>query len=82
MVSISELCCIVESGFFPLSCDCTVNTDGSLRIKVFDSASGRIDLLISGVSPEQLTSIRDISNLIDELRTEIRAGRRAFASGL
>jgi hypothetical protein len=35
--------------------------------------------LITGVSPERLTSVRDISNLIGELRIEMRAGRRAFA---
>lgn len=79
MVSVSELCRIVESGFQPLSCACTVNPDGSLRIKVFERATGRIDLLITGVSPAQLTSVRAISNLIGELRTEMRAGRRAFA---
>lgn len=79
MVSVSELCRIVESGFQPLSCACTVNPDGSLRIKVFERATGRIDLLLTGVSPAQLTSVRAISNLIGELRTEMRAGRRAFA---
>ncbi|MDB5995323.1 MAG: hypothetical protein JWP42_2459 [Pseudomonas sp.] len=79
MVSVSELCRIVESGFQPLSCACTLNPDGSLRIKVFERATGRIDLLITGVSPAQLTSVRAISNLIGELRTEMRAGRRAFA---
>lgn len=79
MVSVPELCRIVESGFQPLSCACTVNPDGSLRIKVFERSTGRIDLLITGVSPAQLTSVRAISNLIGKLRTEMRAGRRAFA---
>lgn len=79
MVSIPELCGILQSGFRPLSCDCSVNPDGSLRIKVFDPATGRIDLLLPYVSPSRLTTIRDISNLIGELRTEMRAGRRAFA---
>lgn len=82
MVSVPELCRIMASGFQPLACDCTVNPDGSLRIKVYEPATGRIDLLITGVSPVQLTSVREISNLIGELRTEMRAGRRAFASGL
>ena len=77
MVSVPELCRIVESGFQPLSCACTVNPDGTLRIKVYEPATGRIDLLITGVSPERLTSVRDISNLIGELRIEMRAGRRA-----
>ncbi|MGY3303140.1 hypothetical protein ACVK1X_002428 [Pseudomonas sp. PvR086] len=79
MVPIEQLCQIVESGFKPLSCECTVNQNETLRIKVFDQSSGRIELLITGVSPDKLISIRDISNLIGELRTEMRAGRRAFA---
>lgn len=79
MVPFSELCRIMESGFQPLCCTCILNDDGSLRIKVYEAATGRIDLLITGVSLEQLTSIRDVSNLIGELRTEMRAGRRAFA---
>jgi hypothetical protein len=56
-----------------------VNPDGTLRIKVYEPAAGRIDLLITGVSPERLTTVRDVSNLIGELRIEMRAGRRAFA---
>jgi hypothetical protein len=35
--------------------------------------------MISGVSTEQLTSVRAISDFIGELRTEMSAGRRAFA---
>lgn len=79
MVPVQELCRIVESGFHPLSCNCTLNSNGTLLIKVYEAATGRIDLLLPCVSPEQLTSIRDISNLIGELRTEMNAGRRAFA---
>ncbi|EJM06790.1 Protein of unknown function (DUF1652) [Pseudomonas sp. GM102] len=79
MVPVPQLCSIVESGFKPLSCECTVNRDETLRIKVFDCTTGRIELLITGVSPDELTSVRDISNLIGELRAEMRAGRRAFA---
>ncbi|MGV8919349.1 MAG: DUF1652 domain-containing protein [Pseudomonas sp.] len=79
MVPISVLCSIVESGFQPLSCDCTVSPSGLLDIKVFDAATGRINLLINGVSPAGLTSIRAISDLVGELRTEMSAGRRAFA---
>jgi hypothetical protein len=79
MVSVPELCRIVGSGFQPLSCACTVNPDGTLRIKVYEPATGQIHLLITRVSPARLTTVRDISELIGELRTEMRAGRRAFA---
>ncbi len=80
MISIVEFNRIMASGFLPLSCDCTLNSDGSLRIRVFEPVSGRVDLLLTCVSPEGLDSIRSISNLIGELRTELKAGRRGFAA--
>gem|GEM_PF-237408 len=81
MISIAEFRHIMESGFLPLACDCSLNSDGSLRINIFDPASGRVDLLLPRVSPQGLDSIRSISNLIGELRTEIKAGRRGVCSG-
>jgi hypothetical protein len=78
MVPISVLCNIVESGFAPLACECT-EKGGLLRIEIYEPASGRVELLLSGVSTEHLTSVRAISEFIGELRTEMSAGRRAFA---
>ena len=80
MIAINELTKIMASGFLPLACDCSLNSDGSLRISVFEPASGRVDLLLTRVSPQGLDSIRSISNLIGELRAEIKAGRRGFAA--
>ncbi|PPA01017.1 hypothetical protein C4E44_26850 [Pseudomonas sp. MWU12-2312b] len=78
MVPISVLCNIVESGFVPLACECTEN-GGLLRIEIYEPASGRVELLLNGVSTKDLTSVRAISEFIGELRTEMKAGRRAFA---
>ncbi|KQN50307.1 hypothetical protein ASE98_24070 [Pseudomonas sp. Leaf48] len=78
MIPISVLCSIVESGFQPLSCERT-ESHGLLRIEVFDAVTGRVELLLDGVSIEQLTSVRAISDFVGELRTEMSAGRRAFA---
>jgi hypothetical protein len=78
MVPISVLCNIVESGFEPLACECT-ESGGLLRIEVFEPASGHVRLMIAGVSTEELTSVRAISDFIGELRAEMSAGRRAFA---
>ncbi|NWA41088.1 DUF1652 domain-containing protein [Pseudomonas reactans] len=71
MMSMLELRNIIERGFLPLSCDCTVNPDGSLMIKVFEPSSGRVDLLVTAVSTDGLTSSRAITNLIGELRSEM-----------
>ncbi|POF38786.1 hypothetical protein B0D71_29005 [Pseudomonas laurylsulfativorans] len=78
MVPISVLCNIVESGFEPMSCECTESL-GLLRIEVYEPVTGRVELLISGVSTAELTSVRAISDFVGELRTEMKAGRRAFA---
>jgi len=78
MVPVSVLCNIVESGFEPLSCECTESL-GMLRIEVCDPVTGRVELLISGVSTAELTSVRAISDFVGELRTEMKSGRRAFS---
>ena len=73
MLSTLELRHIIECGFQPFACTCSVNPDGSLMIKVFDSASGRVDLLVTAVTTSELTSSRAIANLIGELRAEMAA---------
>jgi hypothetical protein len=73
MISTLELRHLIEGGFLPLSCTCSVNPDGSLVIKVFDSVSGRVDLLVTAVATSELTSSRAIANLIGELRSEMAA---------
>jgi hypothetical protein len=79
MISILELRHIIECGFLPLSCSCTVNPDGSLTIKVFEPASGCVELLVTGVSSQNLTTSRAIANLISELRAEMTARKSEFA---
>ncbi|MCX2899316.1 DUF1652 domain-containing protein [Pseudomonas mandelii] len=78
MMPISVLSSIVESGFKPLSCECTESL-GLLENTIFDPGTRQIVLFIRNVSAADLTSIRSINNLIAELRREINAGRRAFA---
>ncbi|MFY0727326.1 DUF1652 domain-containing protein [Pseudomonas sp. NFX15] len=71
MISILELRSIIERGFLPLSCTCTANPDGSLMIRVFDPSSGKVELLVTAVTTEKLTSSQAIANLIGELRSEM-----------
>ncbi len=77
MLAERELCQIIESGFLPLSCTCTVNGNGALMIKIFDPVSGRVDLQLNGVAASSFTSVRSVANFIGELR-----GRRAFAGAI
>jgi hypothetical protein len=78
MISILELRHIIECGFLPLSCHCTSNPDGSLMIKVFEPSSGHVELLVTGVRTESLTSSRAIAELIGELRGEMSSVKREF----
>jgi hypothetical protein len=78
MTSVFELRHIIEDGFLPLSCSCSVNPDESLMIKVFEPSSGQVELLVTGVSTANLTSSRAIANLIGELRTEMAATKASF----
>ncbi|PMU11319.1 Protein of unknown function [Pseudomonas frederiksbergensis] len=73
MISRLELRHIIECGFLPLSCTCTANPDGSLMIKVIDPSTGHVELLVTGVRTETLTSSRAIAELISELRGEMLA---------
>ena len=80
MISALELRHIIECGFLPLSCSCTLNVDGSLMIKVTEPSSGSVELLVTGVSTTPLTSSGAISNLIGELRSEMAARNTSFES--
>ncbi|KJK05392.1 MULTISPECIES: DUF1652 domain-containing protein [Pseudomonas] len=83
MLSTLELRNIIESSFLPTRCQCTLAADRSLTVKVFDRSCQRVDLLVTGISAEQLTSSRAISNLIVGLRNDLadqrqrRAGQRS-----
>jgi len=79
MISALELRHIIECGFLPLSCHCTLNPDGSLMIKVFEPTSGRVDLLVTSVTTSGLNSSRAIANLIGELRSEMTERSVSFS---
>jgi hypothetical protein len=79
MITMLELRHAIECGFLPFSCSCTANPDGSLMIEVFDPSSGQVQLLVTAVTTEKLTSSRAIAKLIGELRTEMAFRRTNFA---
>ncbi|WP_422421462.1 DUF1652 domain-containing protein [Pseudomonas sp. GZD-222] len=75
MLSTLELRNIIESSFLPTRCQCTLAADRSLTVRVFDRSCERVDLLVTGINADQLTSSRAISNLIVGLRNDL-AGQR------
>ncbi|MGC5702728.1 DUF1652 domain-containing protein [Pseudomonas sp. NFXW11] len=72
MISTLELRRIVESSFLPLHCQCTVGHDGAMTVRICDPASGRVDLLVTGIATHGLTSSRALSELIAELRHDLK----------
>ncbi|WNW11052.1 DUF1652 domain-containing protein [Pseudomonas sp. DTU_2021_1001937_2_SI_NGA_ILE_001] len=70
-LSTLELRSIVEGAFLPLNCTCTIAPDQSMTVQIAEPRTGRVDLLVTGISLERLNSSRDISNLVAELRDEL-----------
>ncbi|MEX5684667.1 DUF1652 domain-containing protein [Pseudomonas silesiensis] len=71
MLSILELCHIIESAFLPLSCECRVEPSGSLQIQISEPISGRVELLVTGISASRLTGNPAIAQLINEIKEEL-----------
>jgi hypothetical protein len=71
MLSTLKLCHIIESAFLPLSCECRVEPSGSLQIQISEPISGRVELLVTGISASRLTGDQAITQLINELREEL-----------
>lgn len=78
-LSTLELRSIIEHGFLPLQCQCSVAADASLTVRIVDETSGRLDLLVTGIASEKLTSARAISDLLAELHDELASTRASLA---
>lgn len=63
----------LEQSFAPLACDCSLVGDGSLTVRLYDRASGRVDLVVSGLNPQKLRSEDQWAALIEELRYELQS---------
>lgn len=81
MISTLELRRIIEEGFRPLECQCTHVPGNSLQIRVTDPATGRVDLLVTGISTNKLVSSRAISELIAELRYDLATNKQNNLTG-
>ncbi|MBF7141166.1 DUF1652 domain-containing protein [Pseudomonas sp. hsmgli-8] len=74
-----EVLKIIQSSFLPLHCVCMPHEGSTVTIEVTDPANGNIDLLVVGVDLAPLTTIRAISDLVGELRQELKANQEWFA---
>lgn len=79
MISTLEIRHIIESAFLPMACRCTISPGGSLTVHVTDPATGRADLVVTGIAIATLSSARAISDLVAELRTELRVNQQRLS---
>ncbi|MFW0753896.1 DUF1652 domain-containing protein [Pseudomonas sp. H11T01] len=73
MISPSRLRGYLEQSFLPLSCDCGLCPGPSLTVRLYDAASGRVDLVVTGLRLEKLATVDDVEALIEELRYELQS---------
>ncbi|MBC3777658.1 MULTISPECIES: DUF1652 domain-containing protein [Pseudomonas] len=84
MLNLAQLRARLEQSFAPLACDCSVDGDHSLTVKLYHPESGEVDLVISGLDLGSLRTPESVEALVDELRYELESNslRSARDSGL
>lgn len=82
MIPTVELRRIIEASFAPMTCHCTINPGGNLTVEVTDPKSGQVDLLVVGIPTESLATVRDINDLLAQLREELKANQEWFKADL
>ncbi|MCQ6255641.1 DUF1652 domain-containing protein [Pseudomonas sp. Q11] len=71
MTQLAPLRARLEESFTPLACDCSLNGDGTLTVRLYHRESGEVDLVVSGMSLDSVRSEESLAKLIDELRYEL-----------
>ncbi len=73
MFTLSQLRNCIEEGLSPLTCEFTLCRDASLTLKVFDAETGRVDLVVTGISTNRLQSQHEVDKMVEELRYELQS---------
>jgi len=71
MTHLAPLRARLEESFTPLACECSLNGDGTLTVRLYHRESGEVDLVVSGMSLDSVRSEESLAKLIDELRYEL-----------
>lgn len=72
MLSLTELRSLLEKGFAPLACECVLG-EASLSVRVYDPETGRVDLMVTGISLSVLHQREGALRLLDELLEELES---------
>lgn len=73
MITLAQMRMLIERGFSPLACECSVTDDHSLTVKLFHPVSGQVDLVVSGLTMSTLQTPESVAALIEELRYELQS---------
>ncbi|MCO7630151.1 DUF1652 domain-containing protein [Pseudomonas fluorescens] len=73
MMNLAQLRARLEQSFSPLACECLVDGDHSLTVKLYHPETGQVDLVISGLKLNSLRTPEAVAGLIDELRYELES---------
>lgn len=71
----AQLRSYIEQALAPLACDFSMDADGCLTLRVFETQDERVHLVVTGIKPGRLTSADDLVQMIEELRYELSATR-------
>jgi hypothetical protein len=75
-ISPLELRHIIECGFLPLQCRCSIDEMKNVSIELVDPASGK-NLVAGGIPIAQLDTSRAIASLIAELKSQLVSSPQA-----
>ena len=73
MFTLAQLRNCIEEALLPLTCEFTLCRDSSLTLKVFDAQSGRVDLVVTGISTNRLQTPQEVEKMVEELRYELQS---------
>ncbi|WP_447790247.1 DUF1652 domain-containing protein [Pseudomonas farris] len=73
MIHLAQLRMQLERSFSPLACECALTGDNSLTVKLYNPATGQVDLVVSGLSMAMLRTPDAVAVLVDELRYELES---------
>ncbi len=71
MMSVLEQRHIVECAFLPLACSCSIDGSESVTIQIRDPVTAQVYLNVTGISRAELSTSRQISQLVMQLRQDL-----------
>ncbi|MGP0012489.1 DUF1652 domain-containing protein [Pseudomonas sp.] len=63
---------MLEKGFAPLACECVLG-EASLSVRVYDPETGRVDLMVTGISLSVLHQREGALRLLEELLEDLES---------